>query len=71
VINRALMVAFEDALFELDQLSRAIVTLREIEGLSYDEITEILGVPLSTVKTRLFRARNDLKDRMAAWREVS
>ena len=71
VINRALMAAFEKALFELDPLSRAIVTLREIEGLSYDEIAEVLGVPLSTVKTRLFRARNELKDRLRGWRGES
>lgn len=71
VINRALMAAFEKALFELDALSRAIVTLREIEELSYDEITEVLGVPLSMVKTRLFRARHELKDRLTGWRSES
>ncbi len=71
VINRALLAAFENALFELDVLSRAIVTLREIEGLSYDEIAEVLGVTLSTVKTRLFRARNELKDRLRGWRGES
>ncbi len=70
-MDRALMAAFEDALFELDSVSRAIVTLRELEGLSYEDITEVLGVPLSTVKTRLFRARKELMDELREWREES
>jgi RNA polymerase sigma-70 factor (ECF subfamily) len=70
-MDRALMAAFEDALFELDNVSRAVVTLRELEGLSYEEITEVLNVPLSTVKTRLFRARKELMDELREWRDQS
>ena len=36
---------------------RTAVTLREFEGLSYEEIAEILGCPLGTVRSRIFRAR--------------
>lgn len=48
---------FEDALQQLDELSRAVVVLREVEGLSYEEISQVLDVGLPTVKTRLLRAR--------------
>ena len=48
------------ALDTLDELSRSIVVLREVEGMSYDEIAELLNVPLPTVKTRLLRARRRL-----------
>lgn len=41
---------------------RTILLLKEIEGLSYDEISETLGLPLGTVKSRLARARGSLRD---------
>lgn len=49
----------------LDQLpfdQRTIVVLREIDGLSYDEIATSLGVAVGTVKSRLARARQGLRD---------
>ncbi|MEZ5238173.1 MAG: sigma-70 family RNA polymerase sigma factor [Microthrixaceae bacterium] len=48
------------ALESLDELSRSVVVLREVEGMSYQEIAETLEVPVSTVKTRLLRARRSL-----------
>ena len=42
--------------------------LREIEGMTYEEIAETMELPLSTVKTRLFRARQQLKRALEAWR---
>lgn len=36
---------------------RTAITLREIEGMSYDEIAEIMGCPVGTVRSRIFRAR--------------
>ncbi len=44
----------------LDPDRRAAVILREIEGLSYDEIAHITDVPVGTVRSRLARARDDL-----------
>ena len=41
---------------------RTVVVLREIDGLSYDEIAFSLGVTLGTVKSRLTRARRALRD---------
>lgn len=37
---------------------RTAITLREIEGLSYEEIAEIMGCPVGTVRSRIFRARD-------------
>lgn len=68
-VEGALVVdQFVDALDLLDDLSRSIVVLRELEGLSYDEISRILDVPLPTVKTRLLRARRLLGNALQEWR---
>jgi RNA polymerase sigma-70 factor (ECF subfamily) len=67
-VDRASIDAFEKALDDLDELSRSIVVLREIEGLSYDEIAEVLDVALPTVKTRLLRARRVLAAALEGWR---
>ena len=56
------------ALGSLDELSRSIVVLREIEGLPYEEIARIVGIPLAAMKTRLFRARRQLAEELKEWR---
>jgi RNA polymerase sigma-70 factor (ECF subfamily) len=68
VVDSMSMDAFETALSSLDELSRSIVVLREVEGMSYDEISEALDVPLPTVKTRLLRARRTLAAALEGWR---
>ena len=49
-----------DALRRLDPVSRAIVVLREVDRMSYEEIAEVLDLATATVRTRLFRARQQL-----------
>lgn len=51
----------QKALLELDHETRAILVLREIEGQSYKEISAALEIPEGTVKSRLSRARDDLR----------
>jgi RNA polymerase sigma-70 factor (ECF subfamily) len=51
----------ERALMGLGERDRAIVLLREIEGLRYEEIAEILGMNLGTLKATLHRARERLR----------
>lgn len=51
----------EDALEDLNPAFRAAVVLRDIEDLSYEEIAEVLGVSLGTVKSRILRGREALK----------
>jgi RNA polymerase sigma-70 factor, ECF subfamily len=48
------------AIQELDEDQRALVVLRDVEGLSYEEIMEITELPEGTVKSRLHRAREKL-----------
>ena len=66
--GRMALDAFEEALGRLDELTRSIVVLREVESLSYDEIADLLDVPLPTVKTRLLRARRQLSATLEGWR---
>ncbi|MEN6615429.1 MAG: sigma-70 family RNA polymerase sigma factor [Syntrophorhabdus sp.] len=47
---------------QLDKDHREILVLRDIQGFSYEEIIEMLGVPEGTVKSRLSRARSAIKD---------
>jgi RNA polymerase sigma-70 factor (ECF subfamily) len=49
------------ALMQLPEDGRAIVVLRDLDGLSYEEIAEALRVPIGTVRSRLHRARCELK----------
>jgi RNA polymerase sigma-70 factor (ECF subfamily) len=52
------------ALEKLDTTDREVLMLREYEQLSYGEIAQLLRVPVNTVRSRLFRARMALKDRL-------
>jgi RNA polymerase sigma-70 factor (ECF subfamily) len=49
------------ALAGLDEADREVLMLREYEQLRYDEIAALVGVPINTVRSRLFRARQALK----------
>lgn len=53
-----------DAVQRLSQDHRAVVALVDIDGLSYREAAEILGVPVGTVMSRLHRARRKLRTRL-------
>ena len=53
--------AIQQALLRLDAEQRQVVLLRDMEGLPYEEIAGILQVPVGTVKSRLHRARENLK----------
>ena len=48
-------------LLSLGREDREIIVLRDLEDKSYDELSEILGIPLGTVKSRLARARESLR----------
>jgi RNA polymerase sigma-70 factor (ECF subfamily) len=45
---------------------REVIVLRHQEGMAYEEIAEIAGLPLGTVKTYIHRARKDLAELLAA-----
>lgn len=59
--------AVRAALLDLPPHYRAVVELRHFQELSYAEISEALGIPLSDVKSHLFRARRKLSERLSAY----
>lgn len=59
-----LEAALHRAIADLAEDRRVVVILRDLEGLSYEEIATVLGIELGTVRSRLHRARMDLKDKM-------
>ena len=52
------------ALEQLPDDLRQAITLREIEGLSYEEIAAVMGCPIGTVRSRIFRAREAISERV-------
>lgn len=52
------------ALTELDEEFSAVVVLRDIENMNYDQIAQVLEVPVGTVKSRLYRARALLREKL-------
>jgi RNA polymerase sigma-70 factor (ECF subfamily) len=56
--------AVNAAMEALPEDLRQAVTLREIEGLSYDEIASVMGCPIGTVRSRIFRAREAISQRV-------
>jgi RNA polymerase sigma-70 factor (ECF subfamily) len=52
------------AVDELPELFRSVILLCDLEGLSYQEAAEVLDVPIGTVRSRLFRARERVQERL-------
>ncbi|HLL89388.1 MAG TPA: sigma factor-like helix-turn-helix DNA-binding protein, partial [Tepidisphaeraceae bacterium] len=55
------------ALGRLDAEYRAVLVMRDVEGFDYQQMADILGLPLGTLKSRLFRARLALRDELRAY----
>jgi RNA polymerase sigma-70 factor (ECF subfamily) len=58
------MRLIQEAINKLPAEQKEVVTLRDIEGFSYEEVAEITGFNLGTVKSRLARARLDLRKKL-------
>ena len=59
------------ALATLSPEHRAVVLLREIEGMSYEEISQVLEIPKGTVMSRLFHARKLLQEQLRAFADIA
>lgn len=55
------------SLAQLPEKLRAAVILHDVEGLPYEEIAQIVGCPLGTVKSRLFNARMQLREKLSGY----
>jgi RNA polymerase sigma-70 factor (ECF subfamily) len=64
-LDHETMQSIEEALASLKPAFRAAVVLRDVEGLSYEEIAEILEISLGTVKSRILRGREALREKLA------
>jgi RNA polymerase sigma-70 factor (ECF subfamily) len=62
--------AIQQALARISSEHRSIIVLRDIEGFSYNEIADVLGVSVGTVKSRLARGRADLKKSLMRYLSV-
>jgi RNA polymerase sigma-70 factor (ECF subfamily) len=56
-----------DALSRLDGEHRAVLIMRDVEGFDYQQMADVLSLPLGTLKSRLFRARLALRDELAPY----
>ena len=57
-LSRELAETVARTVEQLPEDLKMAITLREIEGLSYDEIAEVMECPIGTVRSRIFRARD-------------
>ncbi|MBK1688194.1 RNA polymerase sigma factor RpoE [Rubrivivax gelatinosus] len=62
--SREIAAAVNAAIEALSEDLRQAITLREIEGLSYEEIADVMNCPIGTVRSRIFRAREAIATRL-------
>ena len=62
--SKEIAAAVNAAIAALSEDLRQAITLREIEGLSYEEIAEMMNCPIGTVRSRIFRAREAIATRL-------
>jgi RNA polymerase sigma-70 factor (ECF subfamily) len=63
------MALLHHQLEQLPEKYRLVLTLRHLQNVSYQEIAEVLGLPMGTVKTHIYRARRALADRLFEWEQ--
>ncbi len=64
LISKEIGRTVNQTLLELPEELRTAITLREIEGLSYEDIATIMNCPIGTVRSRIFRAREAIAERL-------
>lgn len=62
--------ALHAALARLSVEHRAVLVMKDLDGLKYEQIAAVMGVPIGTVRSRLHRARLELRDLLAAGEDV-
>ena len=67
--SKEIDIGLRKSLGKLSPKLRAIIILKEMEDLSYEEIAETIGISMGTVKSRIARAREELKKLMKDFRE--
>lgn len=67
--RRELKEQMEAALAQLSEPHQAVIVLREVKGLTYEEIAEVVGCPKGTVMSRLHHARKHMQALLAPYRQ--
>lgn len=67
VLDKELQELVERALENLSPKLKSVLLLYDVEGLSYEEISQSLGIPMGTVKSRLHMARSEIQKKVAAY----
>jgi RNA polymerase sigma-70 factor, ECF subfamily len=67
IIRKELTKKINQALDELPEYHKTVILLREVEGLSYEEMAQILEVPKGTVMSRLFHARRKMQESLEGY----
>lgn len=65
LMDKQIRVRIDAALDELSENHRAVLVMRELEGLSYDEMARVMGCSKGTIMSRLFHARRNMQRRLA------
>jgi RNA polymerase sigma-70 factor (ECF subfamily) len=64
LLSKEIAATVNAAMNELPEELRTAIQLREVEGLSYEEIAQIMDCPIGTVRSRIFRARESIAERL-------
>ena len=64
LMNKQILQTVESAVAKLPEDLRRAITLREMDGLSYEEIAEVMQCPIGTVRSRIFRAREAIDEQL-------
>lgn len=64
LMNEQIMTVIQTAIDKLPEEMRIAITLREFEGMSYEEIAEAMDCPIGTVRSRIFRAREAIDEKL-------
>ncbi len=65
LLNDEILNIVHTAIDELPEEMRVAIMLRELEGMSYEEIAEIMNCPIGTVRSRIFRAREAIDNKLS------
>ena len=71
LLGKQIAATVNRAMEQLPDDLRTAITLREIEGLSYEEIASVMNCPIGTVRSRIFRARETIAERLRPLLETS
>jgi RNA polymerase sigma-70 factor, ECF subfamily len=71
LMSKQVVNVVQASLLQLPEDLRSALTLREIEGLSYEEIAAVMSCPVGTVRSRIFRAREAIAENLRPLLETS